>query len=129
MKDQVDPRSEVDLNVASNMPHSSSSSSKGFFTFGNTINGTTRGSSRIAQAVNPSNKQALWTIPVATEEDLNDAVAAAGEAFASWSRLSWAERGACLMRAKEALFQMHDDMANLLMQETGKPVSIIDTKV
>lgn len=128
MKDQVDSSSERDLNAASNMPQSSSSF-KSFFNFSNTINGAARGGARVAQAVNPSNKQPLWNIPVATEDDVNDAVAAAGEAFTSWSRLTWAERGACLMRAKETLLEMHDDMANLIMQETGKPVSIVEKKV
>lgn len=126
MKDQVDSGSELDLNAASNMPQSSNSS-QSFFTFTNTINGAVRGSARVAHAVNPSNRQPLWNIPVATEEDVNDAVAAASEAFASWSRLAWAERGACLIQAKEILLKIHDDMANLIMQETGKPVSIIDT--
>jgi acyl-CoA reductase-like NAD-dependent aldehyde dehydrogenase len=127
MKDQFDSGSEQDLHSTSNMPHSSSSS-KGFFTFSNTVNGTARGGARVAQTLNPSTKQPLWNIPVAIEDDVNDAVAAAGEAFASWSRLAWAERGAYLIRAKEALVEIHDDMANLIMQETGKPVSIIDTK-
>lgn len=125
MKDKVDSSSERDLNAASNMTRSSSSF-KSFFTFSNTINGTARGGGQVAQGTNPSNKKPLWNIAVATGDDANDAVAAAGESFASWSRLTWTERGACLIRAKEALFEIHDDMANLIMQETGKPVSIIE---
>jgi acyl-CoA reductase-like NAD-dependent aldehyde dehydrogenase len=93
-----------------------------FFTFSNTINGAARSATRITQAINPSNKQRLWDVPVASEEDVNEAVTAANRAFPSWSRTPWSERAKLLSQAREALAAIKDDMASVIMQENGKPV-------
>lgn len=93
-----------------------------FFTFSNTINGEARTSPRLTQAVNPSNKQRLWDVPVASEADVDEAVAAAKQAFPSWSRTPWSERARLLAQAREALLAIKDDMASVIMQENGKPV-------
>lgn len=93
-----------------------------FFQFSNTINGEARSGSKITQAINPSNKQPLWDVPVASEDDLNEAVAAAAAAFPGWSQTPWSERGKLLLQASEVLKANLKEMASLGMQETGKPV-------
>lgn len=93
-----------------------------FFQFSNTINGEARSGSKVTQVVNPSNKQLLWDVPVATEDDLNGAVAAAAAAFPGWSQTPWGERGKLLLQASETLKANSKEMASLGMQETGKPV-------
>lgn len=98
-------------------------SSKSFSVFANTINGKSCNSEGKSQSVNPSTRRPLWDVPVATNDDVNAAVAAAKEAFLTWSQTPWAERAQYLSRAKEALMEVRDDMANLIMQEAGKPVS------
>ncbi|KAN0070064.1 Aldehyde/histidinol dehydrogenase [Elaphomyces granulatus] len=65
-------------------------------------------------SVNPSNKQPLWDVPVASEDDLNEALVADPP---------WGERGRLLLQASEALKSNSKEMARLGMQETGKPFS------
>ena len=90
--------------------------------FSNIVNGERRSSANHSRTVNPSNRELLWDVPVASEQDVNDAVAAAKQAFPSWSKTAWRERGRLLSKAREALFARKDQMANLIMQEGGKPV-------
>ena len=58
---------------------------------------------------------------------VENAVAAAKEAFETWSRTHWNERAKYITKAKEALMEIRDDMAELIMQEAGKPVSTFVT--
>ncbi|GAD97180.1 hypothetical protein NECHADRAFT_43411 [Paecilomyces variotii No. 5] len=93
-----------------------------FSTFSNIINGETRSSSQVGHGINPSTKKPLWDVPVATEHDVNEAVAAAKKAYPAWSRTPWSERAKLLTRAKDALLERKDEMAHLIMQEGGKPI-------
>ncbi|KAH8693987.1 putative aldehyde dehydrogenase [Talaromyces proteolyticus] len=128
MKDQADPISAPGVTVSFKTPHQASSSNT-FFAFSNTINGVARKSTRVAQAVNPSNRQPLWDVPVAREVDVNEAVTAANDAFLAWSRTPWAERAQYLTRAKDALLEIRDEMASLIMLETGKPIQLATLEV
>jgi acyl-CoA reductase-like NAD-dependent aldehyde dehydrogenase len=91
--------------------------------FANTINGQACASDTTSQPINPSTRRPLWAVPVATGDDVNAAVAAANAALAAWSQTPWAERASHLNHAREALLRSRDDMADLIMQETGRPVS------
>ncbi|KAJ9272503.1 hypothetical protein DTO212C5_1230 [Paecilomyces variotii] len=93
-----------------------------FSTFSNIINGETRSSAQISHGIDPSTKKPLWDVPVATADDVNEAVAAAKKAYPAWSRTPWSERAKLLSRAKEALLARKDEMAHLIMQEGGKPI-------
>ena len=84
--------------------------------------GERRSSANLSRTVNPWNRELLWDVPVASEQDVNDAVAAAKQAFPSWSKTAWCERGRLLSKAREALFVRKDEMTNFIMQEGGKPV-------
>ncbi|KAL1989460.1 hypothetical protein VTN49DRAFT_7271 [Thermomyces lanuginosus] len=98
-------------------------------TFSNIINGEARGGEKTTRAINPSNKQLLWEIPVASENDVNDAVNAAAAAFPAWSQTPWEERAKHLERAREVLLGMHDTLASLIMQENGKPIQFAKMEV
>ena len=63
-----------------------------FETYTNIINGGTRGAKSHYTGTDPSTKDPLWKLPVATKDDVNDAVAAALKAFPAWSRTSIEER-------------------------------------
>jgi acyl-CoA reductase-like NAD-dependent aldehyde dehydrogenase len=95
-----------------------------FTAFFNCIDGDLRTSPSLHNGTNPSDKSNLWNVPVATEKDLNDAVASAQRAFRSWSEVSWEERTKLLGQAREALLQYKDQIADILVQENGKPVRI-----
>ncbi|KAF2758634.1 aldehyde dehydrogenase [Pseudovirgaria hyperparasitica] len=71
--------------------------------------------------VNPVTGQELWDVPVASKQDLEDAVAAANKAFVSWSQTSIEERKELLGKWVAVYAQHRDDFINLLIKETGKP--------
>lgn len=110
--------------VATNNPELTMPSNS-FTVFANTINGKASLDGKKAQAVNPSTRRPLWDVPVATNDDIENAVAAAKEAFETWSRTHWNERANYLNKAKEVLMDIRDDMAELIRQEAGKPVSTV----
>ncbi|MEJ2760106.1 MAG: aldehyde dehydrogenase family protein [Gammaproteobacteria bacterium] len=72
--------------------------------------------------INPSTGRAFARCPRAGEKELDRAVAAAREAFKSWSETRYAERAALLGRMAEALEENQDWMGELLTREQGKPV-------
>jgi delta 1-pyrroline-5-carboxylate dehydrogenase len=55
-----------------------------FETFYNIIDGKQRGSDKIHHGINPATGQELWDVPIASQQDLDDAVAAAKKAFPAW---------------------------------------------
>lgn len=98
-------------------------SSLDFEKFYNVVNGENRGSNEIHHGINPSTGQELWDVPIASTQDLNDAVAAAKKAFPSW-KATPTEKRKELLGQLIALFQQHeDDFVSLLCKESGKPVS------
>jgi hypothetical protein len=52
-----------------------------FSSFSNNVNGERRSSANLSRTVNPSNRELLWDVPVASEEDVDDAVVTAKQAF------------------------------------------------
>ncbi|GCB24658.1 aldehyde dehydrogenase 5, mitochondrial [Aspergillus awamori] len=92
-----------------------------FSTFANIINGNTRDSSRVHQGINPSNCQKLWDVPVASRDDLQDAIASAQKAFTTWSAVSGSDRQASIAQLKDSILSCKEEMAELLMKEAGKP--------
>jgi acyl-CoA reductase-like NAD-dependent aldehyde dehydrogenase len=91
--------------------------------FHNTVAGKPRGSLKIHQGVNPSDKAKLWDVPIASEHDLDDAVKSAQEAFKKWSKTTWKERQDILLQLRDELLSHRDEMAQLILRECGKPVS------
>lgn len=93
-----------------------------FTTFHNIINGKLVSGLRTRHGLNPANKQPLAEVPIATEQDLDNAVAAARTAFKTWSRTTELERAAALNAFAAALQEHQDEFAKLLTTEQGKPV-------
>jgi hypothetical protein len=109
---------------ATNTNGSSTTSGKlQFDTFQNVINGKLVGSAKSRNGINPATKKALPEVPIATEKDVEDAVAAAREAFKSWSKTSVAERKKALNDFSAEFASYKEQFAKLLTQEQGKPVS------
>lgn len=98
-----------------------------FDTFQNVINGKPVSSSETRHGVNPSNKKSLWEVPVATEKDLDDAVAAGKAAFKKWKNVPYEERREAVLAYADALASYKGDFAKLLTTEQGKPVSDTDS--
>ncbi|KAH6643083.1 aldehyde dehydrogenase domain-containing protein [Boeremia exigua] len=92
-----------------------------FEKFYNVVNGENRGSDQIHHGINPATSQELWDVPIGSNQDLNDAVAAAKKAFPAWRDTPVAKRKEALGQLI-ALFQQHEDeFVSLLCKESGKP--------
>lgn len=126
MKEAPSSSSTAAAEVATSNPELTKPSNS-FAVFANTINGKASLNGKKAQAINPSTRRPLWDVPVAADSDIDNAAAAAKEAFETWSRTHWNERAKYISKAKDALMEIRDDMAELIMQEAGKPVGTIVT--
>ncbi|RSL90683.1 hypothetical protein CEP52_014521 [Fusarium oligoseptatum] len=74
-----------------------------FHTFSNVIAGALRSSAHLGHGINPSTREPLWDVPIATAQDLEDAVSAAQEASAKWSStpIDRALLSYCLLKAEK----------------------------
>lgn len=88
------------------------------------INGVWRsGEGRDCHAVvNPATGAAIAELPLATETDLEEALAASQKAFALWRATDVEARGAILHKAADLLRARADSVAVLLTMEQGKPI-------
>lgn len=93
-----------------------------FEKFYNIVDGQQRSSDQIHHGINPATGQELWDVPIASEKDLDDAVASAKKAFPAWRDMPVEERKALLAKVTESFQQHNDEFVNLLCKESGKPV-------
>ena len=92
-----------------------------FEKFYNIVDGKQRGSDKIHRGINPSTGQELWDVPIASEQDLNDAVAAAKKAFPAWRDTPIEKRKELIGKVAESFQAHHDEFVSLLCKESGKP--------
>lgn len=71
----------------------------------------------------PATGEAWGSVPAATAQELDDAVAAARRALPAWAALSAAERGAVLLRAADEIEARAEELALTNSRENGSPVS------
>ena len=71
--------------------------------------------------VDPSTEQVIASVPDGTADDVADAVAAAREAFDSWSRTPVAERAALLRAIAASMTDRLDELAEAISSEMGAP--------
>jgi len=69
----------------------------------------------------PATGEEIGSFTVTPPEAVSAAVTRAREAQRDWARQSFAERGAVLTRLKKVLISRMDDVAGVIMRETGKP--------
>src|SRR5699024_4777680 len=74
--------------------------------------------------LNPGNSEVIATIPRGTKRDINDAVAAAREAFdrAEWKQVKPFACGEMLFAISEKMTQERDEVATLEATEDGEPL-------
>ena len=92
------------------------------YDFFNIINDEKRTSKTVHNATDPRTEEALWDSPVASVQDLEDAIVAANKAFKTWSQVPLAERQEKLVKMGEIITQHADELKDMLMRETGKSV-------
>jgi len=77
--------------------------------------------------VNPATEQVVAEAPEAGVDQVNDAVAAARDAFPAWSRRTPEERGALLHRLADAFERRIPELAPLVQAETGATMRVAKT--
>ncbi len=69
---------------------------------------------------NPATGEPNQEVPVSTQEDLDNAVAAARQAFKRWSKTTFEERREKLHAYADTLETYRDEFVNLVIKEQGK---------
>jgi acyl-CoA reductase-like NAD-dependent aldehyde dehydrogenase len=95
-----------------------------FEKFYNIVDGKQRSSDKIHHGINPATGQELWDVPIASEQDLNDAVASAKKAFPAWRDTPIEKRKEYLSKLADSFQQHSDEFTTLLCKESGKPVCV-----
>ncbi|KAK5982735.1 Gamma-aminobutyraldehyde dehydrogenase domain protein [Trichostrongylus colubriformis] len=81
-------------------------------------------SKHLMPSVNPATGQAWIMIPDSTADDVHRAVAAANQAFPSWSTTSVQYRSGLLMKLADIIEQNSDGLAVLESRDQGKPIKL-----
>ena len=90
--------------------------------FYNSINGKLTSTEKTRHGINPATGKPNAEVPVATQKDVDDSVAAGKEAFKSWSKVPYQERKKALLAFADGLEANTNDFSKLLTQEQGKPL-------
>lgn len=69
---------------------------------------------------NPATGEVLAKVPLSTQAELDQAVCAAAEAFATWSRTPVPRRARVLFKYQQLLVEHWDELARMIAQENGK---------
>ena len=91
--------------------------------YGLIIGGEKVPTSEYLEIRDPGNGEIVGECPVATRADLDRAVAAAREAYKSWSQTSDDERKAAVNRIADKIHENMEELAELLTRERGKPLN------
>jgi len=76
----------------------------------------------VAEVINPATEEVAGSVPLGDETDVNNAVAAARKAFASWSSTPSSVRAGYIRALAEQLKARADEMAAVITTELGMPV-------
>lgn len=75
---------------------------------------------RTEPVVDPATEKLLAYVPLSTDEDVERAVAAAREAFRTWSRTPVPKRARVLFKYQQLLVEHWEELARLITRENGK---------
>src|SRR4051794_8124698 len=76
------------------------------------------------EVINPTTEEAIGTIPEGTAQDADAAVAAANDAFESWSQTSREQRAGYLEAIAAGLSERGDEIAATISSELGMPIGL-----
>ncbi len=84
---------------------------------------TQASSGRVFPVVNPATGEELAHVPDGTASEATEAIESAHKAFPGWSTLPARERAEILDRTFRLILDEREELARLLTQEQGKPIS------
>ncbi|MNO15744.1 Methylmalonate semialdehyde dehydrogenase [acylating] [compost metagenome] len=70
--------------------------------------------------VNPATKEIIAYVPISTKEDLEQAAAAAADAFQQWKEIAVPRRARVLFNYQQLLIKHKEELARLITLENGK---------
>ncbi|WP_322978505.1 CoA-acylating methylmalonate-semialdehyde dehydrogenase [Pseudomonas sp. C11] len=74
----------------------------------------------LIEVTDPATQEVIALAPKATAEEIEAAVASAQKAFLAWREVPVSERARLMLRYQHLLKEHHDELAQILAQETGK---------
>ena len=90
----------------------------------NYINGEWLTTGQDFESLNPANlKETIGTAPSSGKKEVDQAVAAAKHAFASWRDLSWVKRAEYIDAFAQLLKRDLAEISTLVTRECGKPIN------
>lgn len=87
------------------------------------INGSWRTTAETIPVVNPATEDTIGQLPVAGTAELDEALAAASDGFAVWSRTPPRDRADLIRQAAALMRDRQDEIAHSITLEHGKPFS------
>lgn len=69
---------------------------------------------------NPATQDVIAQTPIATNDEINAAIASAKKAFESWRKVPVPQRARMMLRYQALLKEHHDELATIIAQEVGK---------
>jgi malonate-semialdehyde dehydrogenase (acetylating)/methylmalonate-semialdehyde dehydrogenase len=77
-------------------------------------------STQLLDVTNPATQQVLTRVPFATNAEVEEAIASAKTAFATWKNTPISARARIMLNYQHLLKQHHDELAEIISQELGK---------
>lgn len=99
-----------------------SANAEGAISYHMTVNGRALPAAATLGVVNPATEEVFARAPVATREQLDEAVAAARAAQPGWAARPWLERQAALGALAKLHMEHQEQLAQLLTREQGRPL-------
>jgi malonate-semialdehyde dehydrogenase (acetylating)/methylmalonate-semialdehyde dehydrogenase len=93
------------------------------FTIKNYIGGKwVESKGELVDVVNPATCNVIAQVPISTEDEINEAVGVAAEAFPEWRRTPPLARVRCLFRLKELMEERFEELSRIQTMEHGKTI-------
>ena len=86
------------------------------------IDGKSAPTDKTRHGINPATLEPKPEVPIATEQQLDQAVESAKKAFKSWSKTPYEERKKAVLAWADAINALKTEFRDLLISEQGKPV-------
>lgn len=97
--------------------------------FFNVVDGKIQPAKEHHQVIDPRTEEPLWDAPIASSQDLDDAVEAARRAFKTWKKTMVAERQAKITEVARCIGDNKKLLSEILMRETGKPQVMAENEI
>ena len=75
------------------------------------------------EVLDPATGKVIDTVPASTIKDVDTCVEEARKGQKEWAKLPIHERGRILLKFKDLVYKEREELAQLLCEETGKPIS------